>query len=195
MTTWAVIPAKPPGAGKTRLSGPLDDAARAALVERMLAHVLETALASDPVDHVCLLGADRPGLPGGLVRLDDPGGGLNPALAHALSHAATQGASRVIVLPADLPQLAAADISLLAVAPPGTVAIAPDRHGLGTNALSLPLPAAAGFVFAFGEDSFARHRAEAERLGLTVETVHNLRLERDVDLAEDLDHAAELMRS
>ena len=83
----------------------------------------------------------------------------------------------------------------LAAAAPGSVAIAPDRHGLGTNALSLPLPAAAGFLFAFGDDSFARHRAEAERLGLAVEAVHNLRLERDVDLAEDLPDAAALMRS
>lgn len=195
MTTWAVIPAKAPGQGKSRLSGLLDDAARSALVERMLAHVLETALASRHVDHVCLLGAARPGLPQGLVRLDDPGGGLNPALAHALAHVAAQGASRVIVLPADLPQLIPADINLLAAAAPGSVAIAPDRHGLGTNALSLPLPEAADFVFAFGDDSFARHRTEAQRLGLAVETVHNLRLERDVDLAEDLPDAAALMRS
>ncbi len=101
--------------------------------------------------------------------LDDPGTGLNPALHSALAQIAGKGADRMIVLFADLPRLTTQDVQLLAAAPPGTIAIAPDRHGTGTNALSLPLPEAKAFTFAFGADSYALHHAEAERLGLPVE--------------------------
>jgi 2-phospho-L-lactate guanylyltransferase len=37
------------------------------------------------------------------------------------------------------------------------------------------------FRFAFGEDSFARHRKECERLGLGFEVILSGGLERDVD--------------
>ena len=82
----------------------------------------------------------------------------------------------------------------LAAVPAGEIGIAPDRHGTGTNALSLPLPQAAGFAFAFGADSFARHHDEAERLGLTIEVIHSHGLARDIDEPPDLADAAELLK-
>ena len=192
MTCWAIIPARPPGEGKSRLSGPLDDAARTALVEAMLGHVTGTVASAAHVRQALLVGPARAGLPEGFRTLADPGKGLNAALQAGMAEAVANGATRVLIVPADLPQLAAQDLELLASAPAGSIAIAPDRHGVGTNALSLPLPEAAGFVFAFGEDSFARHHAEAERLGLAIETIHSQRLERDIDVAEDLPDAAGL---
>jgi len=106
-----------------------------------------------------------------------------------------EGIARLLILPADLPQLSARDIELLAATPAGEIAISPDRHGTGTNALSLPLPQAAGFAFAFGPDSFAAHHAEAERLGLRIGEVHSSGLAKDIDMPEDLPDAAGLTGS
>jgi 2-phospho-L-lactate guanylyltransferase len=102
-------------------------------------------------------------------------------------------ADRVIIIHGDLPLVTSQDLELLAAAPEGEIAIAPDRHGTGTNAISLPLPAAKGFSFAFGPDSFALHNAEAGRLGLKIEEIHSPGLSRDVDEPDDLPDAADLM--
>jgi len=190
VTTWAVIPLRATPDSKSRLAGVLDAPARAALVDAMLMRVLDAARGARNVSRVCLMGTSRTALPADVVMLAEPGGGLNAAAASALAQAE---ASRLIVIHADLPQVTARDIELLAAAPDGTIAIAPDRHGTGTNAISLPLPAAKGFSFAFGTDSFAKHRAEAERIGLRLEEVHSQGLARDVDEPDDLKDAADLI--
>lgn len=193
MNCWAVIPIKLPEKAKIRLAGVLSEPERAALADAMLRHVVGAAQAADHVQHVALLGPSRLGLDESIPLLTDPGGGLNPALHSALERISSENADRMIVLFADLPLLTINDVQLLAAAPPGTIAIAPDRHGSGTNALSLPLPQARGFTFAFGPDSFALHRAEAERLGIALEEIHSPGLARDVDMPEDLPDAAMLM--
>ena len=190
MTTWVIIPVKALDQAKMRLAKAMTPPARAGLVRAMLAHVVTTAQAAPSVDHLTLIGPSRHGLPASLPLLPDPDQGLNPALTAALAHAAAQGATRAIILPADLPQLTTADINRLAATPVQTIAIAPDRHGTGTNALSLPLPAAAGFTFAFGPDSRALHQAETARLGLALEEVHSPGLANDIDHPADLPDAA-----
>ena len=192
MTIWAVIPARQPGEGKTRLSGVLSPEERETLARAMLAHVVETVRAARNVDHACLIASSRFGLDEAIALLNDPGEGLNPALQFALGEGSRAGASRLIVLHGDLPRLTVREVELLAAASEGSVAIAPDRHGTGTNALSLPLPAAAGFAFAFGPDSFIRHHAEAERLGLPIEAILSPGLAHDIDEPADLPDAAHL---
>lgn len=194
MSCWAVIPIKGPAAGKTRLAEALDPDARAALVQAMLGHVTVAAGAAAGIARVCLAGPSRHGLPDDLPLLADPGDGLNAALAAALEQAVLAGADRVVMIAADLPTVTAAEIAVLANAPAGTIALAPDRHGVGTNAISLPLPAARGFPFRFGTDSLARHREAASAMGLSVETVHSPGLARDVDEPADLADAAALLQ-
>ena len=194
MTCWAIIPAKPPGNGKNRLSPALDDAARSELVGAMLEHVVLTVEAARNVDTVCLVGPSRHGLPETLPLLDDPGTGLNDAIASAFDEAVRADATRVVIVHGDLPRLTAQDVELLAAAAPGSLAISPDRHGTGTNALSLPLPEAENFTFAFGTDSFARHCLEAQRLELQIETIHSQGLSRDIDEPDDLPDAAGLLK-
>jgi 2-phospho-L-lactate guanylyltransferase len=191
-TTWALIPIKARGAGKTRLSGVLCEREREGLVEAMLAHVVEVAEAV--VARVVLVGPRREGVGAGLDRIEDVGGGLNAALDHALAEIAgrSDAPARLIVLPADLPCLAVEDIERLAQLPPGTIGIAPDRHGRGTNALSLPLPEAAGLRFYFGTDSAALHRTAAEILGLNAVTITAPGLEKDIDEPGDLADAGHL---
>lgn len=189
MATWVVIPVKPPEGAKTRLAGELSPTEREALVRAMLGHVYSVVKASGNVDRVLILGPSRLGLPDDVPLLADPGTGLNPALQSVLPQIE---AERLIVLHADLPGITATEIAALADAPPGEIAIGPDRHGKGTNALSLPLPRAKDFTFAFGPDSYARHVAEAGRLGIAIETIRSPGLERDVDEPEDLADAARL---
>lgn len=186
MTCWVVIPIKAPEACKTRLRPALGEAARRELVAAMLHHVVEVASAAPGVDAVRLIGPSRHGLPATVALLADPGEGLNPALAAALPAALAAGVDRLVVLAGDLPQLSAQDLSALVGLAPGVLGLAPDRKGEGTNALSLPLPAAAGFRFQYGVDSFAAHGAEAARLGLELRVVRSATLGLDVDEPTDL---------
>jgi 2-phospho-L-lactate guanylyltransferase len=190
---WAVIPVKASDS-KSRLASVLDAPARIALADAMLERVVEAASAAHNVARVCLLGAAAGDRFANLLRLNEPGGGLNPAAQSALAEIGGHGADRVIFIHADLPLVSSQDIALLAAAPQGEIAIAPDRHGTGTNAISLPLPEAKGFSFAFGPDSFARHNAEAGRLGLRVEEIRSQGLARDIDEPDDLPDAADLLK-
>ena len=187
MTCWAIVPVKAPGEGKQRLAGALDPGQRDMIVRAMLARVVAAIRGAKGVDRLVLVGPTRLGADPAIPLLPEPGGGLNPAVSAGFAHAAAQGASRVIVLHADLPDLTPADCEALANPSAGAMAIAPDRHGKGTNALSLPLPAARGFQFAFGSDSLARHRFEAARLGLALVDVIRPGLARDIDEPDDLD--------
>jgi 2-phospho-L-lactate/phosphoenolpyruvate guanylyltransferase len=193
VTCWTIIPVKGPEVGKRRLVGALDEPARRSLVAAMLGKVVAATQAARNVDHLVVLGPSRHGLSPAIALHPDPGGGLNAALADALRAVADGGATRAVVIAADLPQVTTRDIELLAAAPPETIAIAPDRHETGTNAVSLPLPAAREFAFAFGPDSFARHNEAAENLGLAVEIIESPGLMRDIDVPADLADAAELL--
>lgn len=194
MNCWAVIPVKTREKSKSRLAGVLGTAERLALVDAMLQHVLEAALDAREISQVCIVGQPRPRLPETIRLLTDPGGGLNPAVQSALASLVGNGPQRVIFVAADLPEVTAQELDLLAAIPGNAIAIAPDRHGTGTNALSLPLPAAQDFSFAFGSGSFARHCKEAQRLGLRVETIHSQGLEKDVDEPADLPDACRVLK-
>lgn len=195
MTCWAIIPVKAAPESKSRLAAVLDAPARAALVDAMLARVLDAARGARNVARVGLLGTARIAPPDDVTALADPGGGLNAAAAAALAEVTGHGATRAIIIHGDLPLVTAQDLELLAAAPAGEIAIAPDRHGTGTNAISLPLPEARGFSFAFGPDSFARHNAEAARLGLKIEEIRSRGLARDIDEPDDLPDAAGLLKA
>jgi 2-phospho-L-lactate guanylyltransferase len=96
------------------------------------------------------------------------------------------GVSAVLVLPADLPLLAREDLqSLIAHAQnPPVVAIAPDRHQQGTNALLIAPP---GLIeYEFGPGSFARHVAQARAAGARVEICLLPSLALDLDAPDDL---------
>jgi len=194
VNSWAVIPVKASPESKSRLAKVLDAETRATLVEAMLARVVQAASEATNIARVYLLGAKDADRFDKVSVLVDPGGGLNAAVQSALAEAVRLGAGRVIFIHADLPMVSAQDLELLAAAPEGEIAIAPDRHEKGTNAISLPLPQAKGFSFAFGPDSFARHQAEAERLGLRVEEIRSPGLARDVDEPDDLPDAEALLR-
>lgn len=96
------------------------------------------------------------------------------------------GVTGLLRVPLDVPLVQAGDIDeLLAIEcdVPGLV-IVPSRDGTGTNAIFRTPPTL--FPSHFGEGSFAKHVAEAERRGAQVILRSNARLEMDVDDEADL---------
>lgn len=186
MTCRIVIPIKAPALCKTRLAPILGEAERQAIVAEMLRRTVSAASDATGADEFFLLGPSRHGLPDHIPLLADEGQGLNASLAAARDEALGEGITRLLLLSADLPLLTADDVAFLLRSPADAVAAAPDRSGYGTNALLLPLPAAAHFLFRYGEDSLTAHRAEAARLGLPFVTVKRLGLALDIDTPADL---------
>jgi 2-phospho-L-lactate guanylyltransferase len=115
-----------------------------------------------------------------------PGLGLSGAVARGVELLAGGGFDVVTVAHGDLPlacDLAAAGRDAGAGGN-SEVTLVPDRRFDGTNVATVP--SRAGFVFAYGQGSFARHRAEAARIGLACRVIHDFRLATDVDIPEDL---------
>jgi len=193
VTCWVIIPVKGPDGGKSRLADVLGVDERRKLADAMLAHVVEAASQARAISRVCLVGPSRCGVSEDVELLPDPGEGLNPAVQSAFDKLAAEAPDRIIIVHGDLPAVTPQDLDLLAAAPLDTVAIAPDRHGTGTNALSLPLPAARTFRFAFGPDSCALHTEEAHRLDISLETILSRGLEKDIDEPEDLPDADSIL--
>lgn len=181
--SWsAIIPLKPPGWRKSRLAGRLSAAQRDRLAEEMFHHVAGVLRAVPAIVDVALLSeCALPGWAANWIR--DQGRGLNAELCDA---AKPRQAKNLLVIHADLPLLTAGDVFDLIAGDQSGSAIAPDRHGTGTNALALR--GVAGFGFAFGALSFARHLARARG---PMRVVERIGLGLDVDTPEDLDLARE----
>jgi 2-phospho-L-lactate guanylyltransferase len=96
------------------------------------------------------------------------------------------GVSALLRLPLDLPLIQSRDIDdLLGAECQGpTLVIVPSRDGTGTNAM-LRMPPTL-FTSHFGNGSFAKHLAEAEKAHARVMVRRNARLEMDVDDETDL---------
>jgi 2-phospho-L-lactate guanylyltransferase len=175
-----VVPVKAFTDAKERLASVLGPAERATLARSLATGVVAAA---DPMPVVVSCDDDEVrqwALDLG-HRVDwTPGLDLNGAVSATVSRVAAEGTQRVLVIHADLPF--ARDLDRLTDHP--GVTLVPDRRGDGTNVAVVP--AAAGWRFAYGPGSFARHRAEAERLGLALRVVEDRALGWDVDVSEDL---------
>ena len=192
MTIWAIIPIKPLNRAKSRLSSVLSLPEREQLTLQMLRYNLETVSAIDALSGVLVISRDLRALqaaqsvPGVTTLQEDGIPQLNGALRQARAAIMSWGADAILVLPADIPLLAADDLrAMLALGrEAGTVVIAADRHGQGTNAILLHPPDA--IDFSFGVGSFARHQSAAQMAGLTVQVHASERLALDIDTPEDM---------
>ncbi len=182
----ALIAIKERSRCKTRLSEALGSAARLELVRSMLAAVLSAARAAHTLRHIIVVSPARDSVPADIPVVADSGEGLNGALTQAHHALREFGCREVVILPADLPTIAGADIdALVRAARQGGFAIASDAAGVGTNALCLA--SAQPFRFQFGPDSKRLHLQEAQRTGLGAQIVQLPGLEFDVDSPIDLD--------
>jgi 2-phospho-L-lactate guanylyltransferase len=181
----AVLPVKRFDEAKRRLAAGVEDERRRALVAAMLADVLEAAAAARMVERIVVV-SDEPGAAGPaadvgaeLIR-DTPDAGHSAATLAGIERAREHGAECVVLLAGDCPLLDPRELDrLLTGVPERYVAIVPDRHGTGTNALVLAPPES--ITPAFGEGSCARHVAAAREAGVpfAVEEVATLGLDLD----------------
>jgi 2-phospho-L-lactate/phosphoenolpyruvate guanylyltransferase len=191
----AIVPVRSLSGAKTRLGERLDPEERQVFVLAMLGRTVEAALAARRLAGVVVVSMDddllgRAREMGAATVLQETDG-LNEGLDEARIAAAPE-ATALVVLPADLPGVAASAIDQLAEAAelaqrnaPGrpVVVLVPDRHGLGTNALLVSPPDA--IPFCFGEDSRECHKRAANMSGAMYLELDGP-LSFDVDTAEDL---------
>jgi 2-phospho-L-lactate guanylyltransferase len=191
----ALVPVRSLSGAKTRLGEPLDAEERADLILALLRRTIAEALAATRLAAVVVVSkdpdllAEARGL--GAASVLQQTDGLNEGLNEARL-AGAAGASAVMVLPADLPGVAAAAIDRLAEAAERTlrtrpdkpvVVLVPDRHGRGTNALLTAPPGA--IPFCFGEASRSAHASAAGAAGASYLELGGP-LSFDVDTPEDL---------
>jgi 2-phospho-L-lactate guanylyltransferase len=115
VSVYCLIPAKPYAESKTRLAPILSPEERAALSHRLLLRTVR--LARKGIGPVVVVSRDETLLEEvqaeGAWGLVEETPGLNPALAQAARFAVDRGAAGVLVLPADLPLLTAADLEAI----------------------------------------------------------------------------------
>jgi 2-phospho-L-lactate guanylyltransferase len=180
MRTVAILPVKRFGRAKRRLTGGFGD--RPSLAAAMVDDVLDALAAVPELDGVIVVTAQAVSARTDVQIVHDPAEAGQSAAA-SLGIAAARDAERVILVPGDCPALDPAEVSAL-LALRGDVVIVPDRHGSGTNSLVLTPPDV--MEPAFGEGSFARHRALAAAAGATFVVAEAGSLELDVDTPDDL---------
>jgi 2-phospho-L-lactate/phosphoenolpyruvate guanylyltransferase len=188
----AILPVKRFAEAKQRLAAGVDGERRSALAAAMLEDVLEAIGESRSVERTIVVSGDPlaqeiAAMAGKEIEVvPDPAdqGHVEAALG-GIARAEAEGASCVALLPGDCPLLDPRELDrLLTGVPEQYVAIVPDRHGAGTNALVLSPPAA--IRPAFGAGSCARHVAAAREAGIpfAVEELPSLAL--DLDTPADL---------
>lgn len=185
---YTVVPVKDLRGTKSRLAPVLDPAARAGLTLYMMGRVVTRALEAG-VDAVGVVSPDPIVLDEALKRGATPlvqnSRGLNPALEEGRLWATQNGASALLVLPADLPLIEPEDVlAVLAGAASAPVVVTPDGARYGTNALLLRPPDVLPFLF--GPESFEAHLRAAGDRDVEVRVCENGHLSFDLDTAGDL---------
>jgi 2-phospho-L-lactate/phosphoenolpyruvate guanylyltransferase len=154
----------------------------------MFADVLASLRRVPGLDAVVVVTADRVAesvAVGKRVRVlrDHDEAGQSAAASIGIRHALDGAFERVLLVPGDTPLLDRLEVAALLERAPA-VAIVPDRHLTGTNALLLSPPDA--IEPSFGPGSLARHTAAARAAGLDYSVARVPTLMLDVDTPEDL---------
>jgi 2-phospho-L-lactate guanylyltransferase len=181
----AILPVKRFAAAKQRLAPGMGATHRAELASAMLEDVLDAIGAARSIERTIVVSseprAERVATACGAEPIADPdAGGHSGAALAGIERARQLGAECVVLLPIDCPLLAPRELErLLTGMPERYVAVVPDRHGTGTNALALTPPDA--IEPAFGEGSCARHVAAARAAGIPygIEELPSLALDLD----------------
>jgi 2-phospho-L-lactate guanylyltransferase len=186
---WAIVPVKPLSQAKSRLAPVLAPDERAALSRCMLRDVLVALTTAPELAGVALLAP-----PGMAVELaaefgcreigEDRALGFDANLERAAARLAGAGAATVVIVPADLPTLTAADVGALLAAHAGGVTVAEAAADGGTNALVMTPPAAGRCRF--GPDSARRHVEAALRGGVAGVRLGLAGFARDIDTVDDV---------
>ena len=193
MTAPRVVAIVPVGAiegAKSRLGAVLDAEERRDLALRLAAATIGASVATPGIDETLVVTPDDEvrelARQTGARPLRQRSGGLNDGLRQARDEAIAAGATAILVLPIDIPQVTPEQLDRIAALAGGgdpLVAIVPDRHGRGTNALLLSPPDV--IEFCFGGDSRYAHEGAALAAGAHVEVLDGP-LTLDIDTPDDL---------
>lgn len=185
MRATAVVPVKRFALAKSRLAPGVEATHKPDLVAAMVADVLEAIGAARQIERTIVVSqepraVDLAAAAGAeLVSDFDDASHVDAALA-GIAAAEAAGARCVAILPGDCPLLDPRELDkMLTGVPDEYVAVIPDRHGAGTNALVLAPPSA--IVPSFGEGSKERHVEAARAAGIPfgVEELPSLGLDLD----------------
>lgn len=188
----AIIPVGALEGAKSRLGAVLDAEERHDLTLRLARRSIAAAVATPaiadvlvvtPDDAVRALAAELGARP--ILQRDS---GLNRGIVSARGEALAGGADAILILPIDLPDITPEAIeavvaTLLDDPARPFVALVPDRHGRGTNALLIAPPNA--IETCFGGDSASAHAAAARAAGARL-VVLDGPLALDLDTPDDL---------
>ncbi len=185
MSATAILPVKRFQAAKERLRPGIEEERREQLIAAMLGDVLEAITSARMIERTIVVSGEAAAIAlaeaaGAEVLADPTDEGHSEAALLGIALAEADGASCVVLLPGDCPLLDPRDLdSLLTAVPERYVAVVPDRHGTGTNALVISPPAA--IRPAFGPGSRERHVAAAReaRVPFSVEALPSLALDLD----------------
>jgi 2-phospho-L-lactate/phosphoenolpyruvate guanylyltransferase len=189
MNTIAIIPARDPLTGKSRLAGLFNSTERVNFNLRLFNHVLNTTLAIFGRDTIVVSNsssileiADA----NGVHPIFEAMGDLNKALDIARTSRLVQDYHSLLTIATDLPFLAKEDLEgmLACRHDPSEIVIAPDHTGEGTNSILIPVHTK--FPFLFGVNSRTEFKNAAVKLGMTIREFHSLGLSRDIDTPDDL---------
>jgi 2-phospho-L-lactate guanylyltransferase len=177
---------------KQRLASALAGGTRRSLVQAMFSDVLGALRRAEGVDAIAVVTDDV--VADSLARSDSvvvlPDGredGQSQATQVGIDYASEHGFGRVLLVPGDTPLLDPIEIEELLMRCDRdeiAVAVVPDRHGTGTNALVITPPGS--FEPSFGPGSLERHIGSAREANLPHRVEHVPSLALDIDTPDDL---------
>jgi 2-phospho-L-lactate/phosphoenolpyruvate guanylyltransferase len=191
MRTLAILPIKRFDAAKQRLADVLGTGSRQSLAQAMYRDVLGSLRRVEAIDAILVITADPmaevTARSHRIKVLRDGQRGQSAATGTGLRYAAANGFDRALLVPGDVPLLDPVEVNAWLRendADPVDLALVPDHHREGTNALLIEPPGT--FSPSFGERSLQRHLDLARAAGLTYRVDPVESLLRDVDTPEDL---------
>jgi len=195
MNVAALMPVKGFRNAKQRLNRILSSAARELLAKTMFRDVLrQVRIARGLAGTFVVTGDDQvaaiASALGAEVIREAEERGETSAVDFARQELQSAGCEAVLIIPADIPLVRAADIEqVLARVPDGATTpfalLVPSHDRLGTNALLLAPP---GVIrLRFGYDSFSFHMGQVTAQGLPIRYMENEHMALDIDEPKDLE--------
>lgn len=183
-----ILPVKSLVSAKQRIAEELGDDARRALASALLDDALALCATGDWIRWWVVTAdpvVERLARHFGFGVIEDPGGGLNPALKAAVAYAGEQGATSITIVPADVPLGTRTDLlDIFDVGATSEMVVVPALRDGGTNALYM---SRVGLIEpAFGPRSLQAHLAHASAAKLRCSILRLPRLELDIDRADDI---------
>ena len=186
---WALLPVKRLEHTKLRLAGVLTRMQRRQLSCCMVEDILNTLNKTAVITGVTVVSCDE-----SVISLAQDHGAdvLNTGVDHGYADDVLKGVesindkaiNKVIIIPADVPELDDTDLTYLYQVHGEGVTLCPAVNDGGTNGLVFTPPLAIGLMY--GENSFDEFRKEAEKRRVSVNIARLDGLARDIDRPDDL---------